>query len=127
MKTSIIALFIVLAFASCKYDSYVSSSGLSGRWNVSSDFYYDGVGLGNHAVTYAGQLGDYFNFSSNGMLYTKEGSTLDTLSYQFLQGSVSIDRNVYQIENSSSYSVTLYWPGEVTPGGQFSRKIVLTR
>jgi hypothetical protein len=103
-----------------------------GKWNVSNDSGYEGVGLNNHFVNYSGVAGDYFIFSSDGELYTKEGSALDTLSYSFVSSgltvtSVNIASNIYQVQNLTPYSVTLNWPGILTPGGRFARTIVLTR
>lgn len=126
MKGMLLVLFVGLVI-SCQYDSIADSSTLAGKWNVLSDFSYEGVGLNNHAVSYSGLSGDYFIFGNNNLLYTKEGNTLDTLNYQFLSDSVSIASNIYQMENISWHSITLYWPGLLTPGGRFSRKIVLTR
>src|ERR1700721_2129674 len=54
----------------------------AGDWNLVSDSTFEGVAQNNHAVDYTGQLGDYFSFTTDGHVYTREGGVLDTLTYK---------------------------------------------
>jgi hypothetical protein len=107
------------------------------KWNIVSDSTYVGVGFNNHPIDYQGRSGDYFNFTPNGILYTKEGVVLDTLSYSLVAdtgiiiGSFGINLNgvpaISHISNFTAHSITIASPVVLTPGGIFGRKVSLSR
>lgn len=110
---------------------------VTGNWNIVTDSTYAGAGLSNHPVNYTGQPGDYFNITTNGVIYTKEGKQLDTLSYQ-LKGDTSIIISTFgltgngvsavsHIKNLSETTMVIASPVALTPGGVFGRKITLSR
>ncbi len=141
MKALYLLIFacILLCLNSCLKDSTLpyQSGSLIGKWNIVSDSTYVGVGYNNHPVDYAGKPGDYFNFTSNGIIYTKEGDVLDTLSY-----SLSADTGIVissfgailngvpavsKFKNFTDHSLIIASPVALTPGGIFSRKVYLSR
>lgn len=77
---------LVLMYSCSKKDgppAVISTSGnvsVAGTWSIIGDSTYNGVNTGSSPIIYQGQSGDYFKFAS-GVLYIKEGTKLDTLSY----------------------------------------------
>jgi len=159
MKTSyslvIIAAF-TLCIAACKKDlnntnhspikdvgninqftDNTNQSAIAGKWNIVSDSTYAGVGSTNHPVNYIGVTGDYFDFRTDGNIYTKEGVVLDTLSYRLVAGNGIIAASfggifngvpqTSHITNLTAHTVTIASPEVFTPGGVFWRKVSLSR
>ncbi len=153
MKT--LSIFIVaglmLSVIACKKESnsttgqlvnktnnnVVALPGLIAKWQILTDSTFTGVGLTNHPVNYQGQAGDYFDIRTNGYIYTKEGSVFDTLSYTILSDTTiaivpfGIEINdvpaTSHIRKLSVHSLTIASPLYLTPGGEFGRKISLSR
>lgn len=114
-----------------------SEASIAGNWNIVTDSTYAGAGYSNHPVNYTGQPGDYFNITTSGVIYTKEGSQLDTLSYQ-IKGDTAIIISTFgatvngvpaisHIKNLSQTTLVIASPVFLTPGGVFSRKVALSR
>lgn len=122
------------------------TAAVSGQWNLVYDSTFEGVGWANHAVDYTGEPGDYFNFSADGSnLYTKEGNVLDTLAYQLLSDSSVIITDFGTFVNGvpdtstitgltgsiesgkSPDTIVIESPFFLTPGGEFWRKVKLSR
>lgn len=132
-------LFVMLTaiVVACKKDTGIANATLLGKWNILTDSTYSGVGVGNHAVNYTGQDGDYFNFTAEGKLYTKEGDILDTLNYHFTSNTTMIIDAfgltlngvpaTCTITNFATHTVTITAPVALTPGGAFGRKVNLIR
>ena len=77
--TALISFFIV----SCKKNSYPANginADITGKWNILSDSTFFGVGIDNHPVNYTGKTDDYFDFRTDGNLYIKKSTILDTLA-----------------------------------------------
>lgn len=114
-----------------------TSSGLQGRWDVVSDSAFQGIGYNNHPVDYTGMPGDYFDFRSNGYLYTNENGVQDTLPYQFTSDSSMVIGALGLIFNGTpeateiigltAHSATLKAPIVVTSAGEFGRTVHLSR
>ena len=134
--TAVITFFLI----SCKKSSLCTNdthATIVKKWNILNDSTFIGVGVNNHRVNYAGQAGDYFDFRTDGYVYIKEGSILDTLSYRLtsdttiLIASFGIILNgipeISRITNLTTHGVTINAPMVVTPGGLFGRKVNLTR
>jgi hypothetical protein len=86
MKAACAIIFgcLILCLYACKKGCDPANMGpvtIIGNWNIVSLSTSTGVGINNHVVNYAGQPGDYYKFTTNGILYTKEGTALDTLRY----------------------------------------------
>jgi len=122
----------------------------AGDWNLVSDSTFEGVGLGNHPVDYAGQPGDYFSFTTDGHVYTREGAVLDTLTYKVVSDSTLIISDFGLIingvpdtstvtglsaisltskngMNTTTQTIVIESPFFPTPGGVFWRKVTLSR
>jgi hypothetical protein len=118
---------------------------LTGKWNLVSDSTFEGAGSSNHPVDYTGEAGDFFSFSTNGNVYTKEGSVLDTLIYKMVSDTSIIISDfgliVNGIPDTSTISgltannglgitvqtIVIESPFFNTPGGEFWRKVTLRR
>jgi hypothetical protein len=131
-RTAIITLFLV----SCKKNfSYrENTSTLFGKWDILTDSSFVGVGLGNHAVTYVGQAGDYFDFKPTGELFVEENGKLNALAYAFTSDStIIIDSfldgatETCEISDLSVHNAIISTPISMTPGGVFGKKVHLTR
>jgi hypothetical protein len=118
-------------------ESVSDPSPIDGKWNLVSDSTYVGVGIHNNAYNYTGQPGDYFIFNADGVIYTKEGAVLDTISYRIVSDStmtiaffgISIN-GVPAISHVSSFtadSIIIDAPPLITPAGIFGRKVHLGR
>jgi hypothetical protein len=121
------------------------SSAPANAWNLVTDSTFEGVGLGNHAVDYTGVSGDYFSFSTDGYVYTREGTLLDTLTYQMFSDSSVIISHFGIILNgipdtsiitgltgtldsgNAADTIVIESPFVITPGGEFWRKVTLSR
>jgi hypothetical protein len=129
----------------------------AGEWNLVSDSTYEGAGLGNHPVDYIGQPGDYFSFTTDGHVYTREGGVLDTLTYKVVSDSTIIISDFGIIingvpdtsrvtglgadslttnngmnttnngMNTTAQTIAIESPFFPTPGGVFGRKVTLSR
>jgi hypothetical protein len=131
--TLIITAFFLLA---CQENSISinKNATILGKWNVLNDSQFSGIGLNNHQVNYTGQTGDYFDFRSDHNVYIKEGTALDTLNYRLISDStISISSFAYAVNETSdittltTHRATINAPVVVTPGGQFGRKVDLSR
>jgi hypothetical protein len=121
------------------------TSDMPNKWDLISDSAIEGVGLGNHPVDYTGEAGDYFSFGTNGYVYTKEGNALDTLTYEMVSGSAIIISEFGLIINTvpdtctitgltgnltsgpTGQTIVIESPLFLTPGGEFWRKVTLSR
>jgi hypothetical protein len=126
-----IAAGLVVFELSCTKSNNISQS-IIGKWNIQIDSFYVGVGLNNHKVAYVGQSSDYFNFSSDGHVYIKENSILDTLIYTLRSDSIllnnfgsGIGKGKFQAGLSGDLIIS---SGYIyTPGGIFGRTVFLKR
>ncbi|HET7117572.1 MAG TPA: hypothetical protein VFI29_13835 [Hanamia sp.] len=125
------AIAVVLIFnLSCQKNNDTPTS-ILGKWNIKIDSTYKGVGLGNHQVTYYGLPGDYFNFSTDGHLYTRENSILDTLNYTISSDSIIIpdfsggEVGKGLIAFPPGHSLIIRSGYFATPGGVFGRTVYL--
>jgi hypothetical protein len=147
-------LAILLYLTACTKTTVSSNEGESAspanKWNLVTDSTFEGVGLANHPVDYTGEPGDYFSFSTNGHVYTKEGNVLDTLTYQQFSASTifisdfgiigngipdtstitGLGTNSLTANNGSDptpQTIVIESPFAITPGGEFWRKVTLSR
>ncbi len=133
-------IFIVLFLTSCVKNSNIienTSNILFGKWNLVYDSTFVGVGAGNHSANYIGKAGDYFDFRTDGKVYTSENSILDTLNYHFTSGSTIIIQSfglifngvpeVSNITTITAHNATIDAPDSYTPGGIFGRTVELSR
>jgi hypothetical protein len=135
LKAFLILTSLLFCLYACKKDGNTPGS-VAGRWNIVSDSTYVGVGFNNHEVTYTGQSGDYYEFMTNGILYTKEGAALDTLRYT-LNSDTSITIQTLATTNGipqparlttfTVHRLVIYGPYALTPGGIFGSTVSLSR
>ncbi|MES2112645.1 MAG: hypothetical protein V4577_28080 [Bacteroidota bacterium] len=130
---------LMLCFYACKKVDGVANGKIEilGKWNVVSDSSNIGVGIGNHSVDYTGKPGDYFDFRSDGHVYTKENEVLDTLDYSMISNTKIVisqfdvilngQAQTSTITNFTSHSLEIAAPREITPGGVFGRSVKLSR
>ncbi len=136
--------FIVLIFVSCTKqnatdsykNAYASSNAIQEKWNIITDSFYSGVGIGNHLTAYVGKNGDYFDFKNDGNIYVKEDTGFDTLSYHLIFDSTIIIESFGLTLNGipdtsrlilTDHSASIISPEEITPGGIFERRIYLSK
>jgi len=129
----VIFLFFILS-PSCKKSSSIEPQSVIGKWNTQKDSTYAGVGYNNQKVIYSGKPDDYFNFTSDGHMCTRENSVLDTFSYTINSGSIIIPDFGYgdgiskgKIKSSSTNSLIISSGYLLTPGGIFGRTVYLNR
>jgi hypothetical protein len=132
-----IATLIICLYACKKDGNNINSSSIVGKWSIVSDSTFAGVGSSNHPVNYAGAPGDYFDFRTDGNVYTKEGAVLDTLSYKLVSNTTIIIASfgvtlngvpeTSSIKVLTSHNLTIDAPVLLTPGGEFGRKVSLSR
>ena len=118
---------------SCKKNNDGTSS-ILGKWNIQIDTSFVGSFASNHEVIYSGKSGDYFYFNSDGHLYTKENSILDTLAYTLSLDSVLIENFTFGYKGKcvfnlpSTHNLVIssgyFW---FYGGGTFGRTIYLYR
>jgi hypothetical protein len=131
---SFLAIAGLLIFnLSCKKTNDTPSS-ILGKWNIKIDTSFVGSMASNHEVIYSGKSGDYFYFNSDGHLYIKENSILDTLAYKLSLDSVLIENFTFGYEGKcvfnlpSTHNLVIssgyFW---FYGGGTFGRTIYLYR
>ena len=129
MKKIVTAAMMLASFISCNKKSDTSAS-INGKWNLITDSVFVGVAQFNHLVVITGQAGDYFDFRTDGKLYTKEGSTYDTSAYHIITDTTLIISSLYDtchISNLTAHSAVVSAPVSITPGGVFGRTVYLSR
>jgi hypothetical protein len=135
---AVLLVFFALSCTKQRAGTSERTGNLADTWNIVVDSSYQGAGASNHLVTYEGVAGDYFEFTDNGNVYTKEGPVFDTLTYTVLADSVHIiisgfgaifngvqDTSVISDHSATSMTITSF--EFLTPGGIFWRKVVLSR
>ena len=137
-------LAVLLYLTACKKTKGSSNGNLltsiTGKWSLETDSTFEGAGYANHEVDYTGEPGDYFDFNTNGTVYTKEGNVLDTLTYKVVSDSTMIISDFgfsgdtcavksLTVSNGEGTGQFLYItsPFFFTPGGTFGRKVTITR
>lgn len=130
---------VMFCLYACKKPDGVEGSNISilGKWNIVSDSSHVGIGISNTAVNYIGQPGDYFDFRNNGIIYTREGSILDTLNYTLISDTkiaipqfdaiLNGEAQTSTITKFTSHSLDIAAPRVITPGGVFGRTVQLSR
>jgi hypothetical protein len=144
MKAACYVIFgcLALCVCACKKPgcdpAMMGSAGIIGKWNIVVDSTSAGAGSSFAFATYTGKAGDYFDIRSNGYVYSKEGTTLDTSAYHFLSNNSIVINSFVYFSNNTDYpichikdvgpnSINIYLPWLFSPGGAFGRSIVLSR
>lgn len=135
LLNSLLVIAVLFIFvSSCKKNSTTTHESIIGKWNIQKDSTSIGVGSNNHLMNYDGKSGDYFNFSTDGHLYTNENSILDTLNYTINSDSIMILNFGYEggvgkglILFLSTHSLIISSGYLNTPGGVFGRTVYLYR
>ena len=145
MKTKYAFLIVsglLLCLYACKKPgcdpAMMGRAAIAGNWNIVVDTTSGGAGSANAFAIYTGKPGDYFDVRDNGFIYSKEGATLDTASYQLLSDSTITIQSFFYFTNTAmlptcdiksigANSIRIYLPWIFSPGGAFGRSIVLSR
>jgi hypothetical protein len=135
---------LALVWASCQKNDGSVNTSIAGNWSVVMDTTWTS-GIGPYGTPsshkYAGVPGDYYNFTTAGKLYVKEGTEkLDTadytvsgdtlkLTYNYLyEGGVTIQgaagRFIISTLNNQNLVLTQDF---ATPGGIIDETVVLKR
>jgi hypothetical protein len=123
---------------SCAKDSGINpSASITGKWSILSYSAYQGIGPNNHLVNYTGLAGDYYDFRTDGTLYTKEGTSIDTQSYKLVSNTEIIIAAFGTITNNNftpnhittltHHFATITTDKLLTPGGIIGRTLKLKR
>jgi hypothetical protein len=123
-----------LGVLSCKKSG--NNPPISGKWNIVNDSTnfdsptYGGINPSYHS-NYIGQQGDYFDFSTGGMMYTKEGTVVDSMAYEIVQGQVHCSPSpgfysTYAASNVTTATATFTIKGTIS-GGNLTKIINLSR
>ena len=125
-------LFITLLSACTKS----GSSTITGKWNVVSDSTIISGGDISYNI-YNGTSGDYFVFAPDNILYIKEASMNDTMSYKLMADNkmslVQTGININAIPETGTYVITgnkaiiVVTPNILNPGFTYQRRINLIR
>jgi len=138
-----ISSILFAAILSCRKDNLATKSTTSksilGTWSLVSDSSsMTNIGsAGGWGQKYLGSSSDQFKFTSDGMMYVKEGSTIDTgvytlrndtlqVSYSYrLQGGLLIGGSAewFKITSVNTHSAVLT-NGGIVPGGHLALRIV---
>lgn len=136
LKAFLILTGLLFCLYACKKPAAVNPDSVVGRWNIVSVASSTGVGANNQVVNYAGQPGDYYEFTSNGILYTREGTVLNTLNYTIdadtsiiikAPGNTNGIPQPGRITTFTAHSLVIYGPYLFTPGGTFGNTTSLSR
>lgn len=142
-------LAILLYLGACTKTTVSSNQNsvpdITGMWNLVNDSTFEGVGTSNHLVDYVGEAGDFFIFTTNGYVFTREGTVLDTLTFRQVSDSSIIISDFGLFSNSvpdtstirsltainglgiTVQTMVIESPFFPTPGGAFWRKVTLSR
>jgi hypothetical protein len=138
----VVLLYLTACAKTTRSSNYSKSGDITGKWNLVSDSTFEGIGASNHPFDYTGSIIDYFNFSSNGYVYTREGASLETLTYRMVLDSSIIISNfgitLNGVQDTSTISGLTATNGPTqtivieshfisTPDGNFWRKVTLRR
>ena len=136
LKALLLLIGLLFCLFSCKKDTITDPNSVVGRWIIVSITTDTGVGFNNHSETYTGQQGDYYEFTANGILYTKKGSVTNTLNYTIVADtSITIkDPSLTndtplpgRISTLTAHNLVIYGPYLLTPGGIFGSTLNLSR
>ncbi len=118
-------------------DTITPGTIITGIWKLVSDSTFRGAGEINNAYNYQGKPADYFDFRTDGYVYTQEDGVLDTFSYNYhlpedtslYMANITADgvpKN-FHISTFTAHSFVGATQIYATPGGEFGRKITLSR
>ncbi len=126
-------LIAIIAFflTSCKKESADNNATILGKWNVVTDSTYSGTAFHENKIYYAGKPNDCFDFRNDGKLYSKEGTTLDTATYQLTSDTTilidSIGFPAGRIKNLTAHHANINFFSGLTPFGFWWRRVSLSR
>jgi len=130
LKAFLTLTVMIFCMYACKKAGSTAPGSVVGKWNI--------VNVTTRGQSYMGQPGDYFNFTADGNLYTKEGAKLDTFTYTMRADSaIVMTPPAYTNALSEFGSITTFTanslqingPYPITPGGLITggSSIVLSR
>jgi hypothetical protein len=141
MKKYMFALIVFAVpffFTSCKKSSTIYPQQINGKWRVVTDSTYNSFLMTQTQRGYAGITGDYYDFRTDGKIYTNEAGTRDTLTYNMVNDTtIQIQGFGWVFNGSQDYSylkysgnnanVSIKSANALTPAGYGWRHVNLTR
>lgn len=141
MKKCMVALItcaVPFFLTSCKKSSTIYPEQINGIWKVVTDSTYNSFLMNQTQRGYAGTAGDYYDFRTDGKLYTYESGTRDTLAYNMVNDTtVQIQSFGWVFNGSQDYSylkysgnntnVSIKSANALTPAGFGWRHVYLSR
>ena len=136
IRTIFFVLMTCLTAVTCKKDSTTT---IVTDWNLVNDSINSSIGIAWQHSNYKGMNSDFFNFSANGKLYFKEGTTYDSCNYNVLDGnkiileSFSLKENgafvpsTISVLTATTATIIISTDGMQNPGGSYERIINLSR
>jgi hypothetical protein len=118
LKAFLILSSLLFSLYACKKQSKTTPDPVAGKWNI--------VRVLTNGVNYTGQPGDYFDFTANGILDTKKGTSLGTLNYTTdtdssititFPGNTGALAERGRITTSTAHSLVIDGFYPVSPGG----------
>lgn len=112
------------------------SSSIAGKWNIISDSTIISGSDISYDI-YRGTSSDYFVFARNDILYIKEASLYDTMSYKLMGDNkmslLHTGASINAISETGTYIITgneariVVTPNFLSPGFSYQRRINLRR
>lgn len=89
-----------LFFAACNKDDSIDdvANKLQNRWAVTDGLLFAGAPVNDTILYYTGTSADYFDFRSNGKVYSSLNGEIDTSDYRIIAGNkVVVDNDTSEI------------------------------
>jgi hypothetical protein len=141
VEKNLASCFLALAFIGCSENTVApkdsqsingQSITITAKWNIVYDSSTAGCMYSNYSV-YKGKAGDYFDFRSDGNVYAKEGSVLDTMTYKvysdtaILISSFGLFNKPSIIKKLTANQAIIFAPNIINPCGNLTRTLSLSR
>jgi len=131
IKIIVFLLLIISGIISCKKTTLndhnsKSSTLLQGKWKLRNDSAFVAGNFSSTGSNYIGLPTDYYDFRSNGVLYVKTGTYIDTASYTLLPDTkVELRFYTYRGLNFGTDGA-IKGPYDITAYGKDSLKLSLS-
>ena len=132
LKAFLILTGLLFCLYACKKNSNTNPGSIVGKWNIVSVASIEGDD--EPVTTYTGQPGDYYEFTANGALYTKEGTAISTCNYTMADSSITLTfpgnpdaiAEWGRVTTFTAHSLVINGPYPVSPGGAITAGSLVT-
>lgn len=104
-------LFSSVLFAACSKDDDIDDvdEQLQNRWSVTNAILFEGPPTSDTLLNYTGTAADYFDFRSNGQVYTSLNGLTDTSTYRVIAGNkIVVDTDTADIRILTNSNLQLF-------------------